>query len=245
MRQVPPDRPCTCQGCAAGQGSVYEPPRPHSSPVKELDRILLWVIGIFLAACLVALGIGYLPALAASGPVEVSAAQAGCLASGGTVGEHLCCLSVTDFPDRCMIGSCACSAEDSHSIRICNCPAGSCFNGTACVSTVRTFAECVAAGYTVTGGNPRQCSVPGGPSFTEPAPPALTADSCGAARGHWTDCGSRCRIDNQGKTGIACPDLCESLCECGGIAGFGCPDGYSCRTPSGIADALGYCVAKS
>jgi hypothetical protein len=109
--------------------------------------------------------------------------------------------------------------------------------------SIGSFEECVAAGYPVMESYPPQCRVPGGPSLTETLPPPITSESCQAARGHWTDCGSRCRLDNAGKTGIACPALCEALCECGGIAGFGCPEGYACRLPPGIADALGYCVA--
>jgi hypothetical protein len=209
-----------------------------------MDRILVWVVGILVILGVVVAGASLLPGLGqGSGPVVMSAAEAGCLASGGTVGEAVCCLSTDDFPNSCMIGACGCSAEDSHAVKTCTCPGGTCFNGTACAKVIRSFAECVAAGYPVMESYPRQCSVPGGPGFTEPIPAVITAESCGAARGHWTTCGSRCQIDNQGKSGIACPALCESLCECGGIAGFGCPEGYSCRMPSGIADALGYCVA--
>jgi eight-cysteine-cluster-containing protein len=67
---------------------------------------------------------------------------------------------------------------------------------------------------------------------------------CEGAGGHWNECGSRCMLDNQGKEGVACTMQCETLCECGGIAGFSCPKGYSCKMPTGIADALGYCVPK-
>jgi hypothetical protein len=69
----------------------------------------------------------------------------------------------------------------------------------------------------------------------------MTKELCESARGHWNDCGSKCYIDNQGKPDIVCPAVCEQLCECGGIAGFGCPEGYICKMPSGIADAMGYC----
>lgn len=68
-------------------------------------------------------------------------------------------------------------------------------------------------------------------------------ERCEEAGGRWNDCGSRCAIDNQGKVGVACPALCESLCECGGIAGSSCPKGFYCKIPEGIVDALGYCEA--
>jgi hypothetical protein len=210
----------------------------------DMDRILIWVIGILIALCIVVAGTAFI--LASTGPgkiVVVSEGEAGCLASGGTVSAAVCCLSSEDFPSSCMIGACGCSAENSHAVKICNCPAGKCFNGTACVAQVMNFEECAAAGYPVMESYPRQCRVPGGPGFVEDLLPPLTAESCAAARGHWTECGSRCQIDNQGKPAVACPALCEQLCECGGFAGFGCPEGYRCQMPSGIADALGYCVA--
>src|SRR5512136_639436 len=208
-----------------------------------MDRILVWVIGILAALCIIVAGVVILLAPVHGGPVVRSEAEAGCLASGGSVGEGLCCLSVDDFPDMCLVGACGCSAENSHAVQTCTCPGGMCFNGTACASLITSFDECVAAGYPVMESYPRQCRVPGGPTFVEQVPPAITAASCQAARGHWNECGSRCQIDNAGKTGIACPALCEALCECGGIAGFGCPAGYTCRMPEGIADALGYCVS--
>jgi len=209
-----------------------------------MDSVLKWVIGIFVFVVLVFAAAAWFQATIGSVPEEVSAAQEGCLASGGTVGEAVCCSSVMGFPNTCVVGACACSAEFSHPVKTCNCPDGTCFNGTACAKVIGSFAECAAAGYPVMESYPRQCHVPGGLTFVEEIPAPITAESCTAARGHWNDCGSRCRLDNQGKTGIACPDLCEPLCECGGIAGFGCPGGYRCRMPSVIADALGYCAAE-
>jgi len=220
-------------------------PLYHSHAVMGLNRIFIWVIGILATLCIIAASVLFLFVPVHRGaPIVVSEAQAGCLASGGKVGEAVCCLSTNDFPSSCMVGACGCSAEDSHAVKICTCPKGKCFNGTACVMSIGSFSECVAAGYQVLENYPRQCSVPGGPTFTEPIPPAITAQSCQGARGHWNDCSSRCRLDNAGRSDIACPAMCESLCECGGIAGFGCPQGYTCHTPPGIADALGYCVAQ-
>jgi hypothetical protein len=204
-----------------------------------MDRILGWVASILLAVVIAAVVLALVP----PGGQVVSGPEAGCLASGGTVGAAVCCLSVEDFPNTCLVGACGCSAENSHGVKTCNCPAGSCFNGTACVMAIRNFEECVAAGYPVMESYPRQCRVPGGPTFIEELPPVITAGSCQAARGHWNECSNRCMLDNAGKPDVVCPALCEALCECGGIAGFGCPEGFTCRLPLGIADALGYCVA--
>ena len=209
-----------------------------------MDRILRWVIGIFVALAIILVAVVFFPALLhGSGPVVVSQAEAGCLASGGKVGESLCCASVDDFPSTCIVGACACSAEFSHAVKTCTCPAGMCFNGTTCMKVVGTFGECVAAGYPVIESYPRQCRVPGGPTFTEQVPAGITAQSCQEAGGNWNECSSRCRLDNAGKSGVACPALCEALCECGGVAGFRCPSGSTCHLPAGIADALGYCAA--
>jgi len=209
-----------------------------------MDSILKMVIGTLVVIAVLLVAVLFVLAPLGGKPVVVSQAEAGCLASRGTVGESLCCASVEDFPSSCVVGACACSADFSHAVKTCTCPAGMCFNGAACAKVIGNFEECVAAGYPVMESYPRQCRVPGGPSFTEIIPAQITRESCQAARGHWTDCGSRCAIDNQGKSGVACPALCEALCECGGIAGFGCPAGFTCRMPSGIADALGYCVTE-
>lgn len=66
--------------------------------------------------------------------------------------------------------------------------------------------------------------------------------ACINSGGRWNECGSRCQIDNQGKSGVACTTVCEELCECGTIVGLKCPSGYYCKMPSGIADAMGYCI---
>ncbi|MBW2992937.1 hypothetical protein KY345_07035, partial [Candidatus Woesearchaeota archaeon] len=64
---------------------------------------------------------------------------------------------------------------------------------------------------------------------------------CESAGGHWNECSSRCGLMNVGNPDVMCTAVCEELCECGGIAGFGCPSGYNCVLPEGIADGLGYC----
>jgi hypothetical protein len=72
----------------------------------------------------------------------------------------------------------------------------------------------------------------------------LNEETCNVAGGHWNECGSKCSIKNAGNPGAVCVQVCEPLCECGGIAGFRCPRGYNCIMPTGVADALGYCAAN-
>jgi len=72
-------------------------------------------------------------------------------------------------------------------------------------------------------------------------PCGLDKDLCEAGQGMWNECGSRCQIDNQNELEVACNLMCEQLCECGTLMGYGCPDGYTCAVPAGIADAKGYC----
>jgi len=62
-----------------------------------------------------------------------SAAELGCIASGGTVTTANCCESAGDFPNSCAIGACGCAPEYSHPVKICGC-GDRCFNGTACVT---------------------------------------------------------------------------------------------------------------
>jgi hypothetical protein len=63
-----------------------------------------------------------------------SAAEQGCLGSGGAVTTVLCCAGTDDFPETCFVGACSCSPDASHEVRVCDCSAGTCFNGTACVT---------------------------------------------------------------------------------------------------------------
>ena len=59
-------------------------------------------------------------------------AAAGCVASGGTLGTESCCTSSGDFPSSCLVGACGCAPANSHSVQVCNCPSGQCFDGTRC-----------------------------------------------------------------------------------------------------------------
>jgi cysteine-rich repeat protein len=62
-----------------------------------------------------------------------SPAEQGCLTSAGTVTSASCCASSGDFPDTCGIGACGCAPAASHAVRVCDCGAGSCFDGSGCV----------------------------------------------------------------------------------------------------------------
>ncbi|MCD6229322.1 MAG: hypothetical protein J7K00_00785 [Candidatus Diapherotrites archaeon] len=68
----------------------------------------------------------------------------------------------------------------------------------------------------------------------------LTKETCEGAGGLWNECGSACR---GAPPGTDCIMVCVQYCECGGIAGFGCPQGYVCTDfiPEGAADAMGVC----
>ncbi|CEG12481.1 hypothetical protein MSIBF_A2360001 [groundwater metagenome] len=64
---------------------------------------------------------------------EQTTKEQGCLNSGGNVSEEMCCKIPGDFPNTCLIGACGCAPNESHEIKICDCGAGKCFNGTECV----------------------------------------------------------------------------------------------------------------
>jgi hypothetical protein len=63
-----------------------------------------------------------------------SGKEQACINSGGTVGTSLCCLNTGDFPNNCATGACGCSSGYSHEVKVCNCPAGKCFDGNSCVT---------------------------------------------------------------------------------------------------------------
>jgi len=58
--------------------------------------------------------------------------EQGCLNSGGTVSSGLCCASVGDFPNLCLIGACGCAPGASHAVRVCDCGNAGCFDGMIC-----------------------------------------------------------------------------------------------------------------
>jgi hypothetical protein len=57
-----------------------------------------------------------------------------CFQSGGHVVTQMCCKSTPDFSNTCVIGPCGCSPDNSKVTQICECEAGKCFDGTACVN---------------------------------------------------------------------------------------------------------------
>ena len=63
---------------------------------------------------------------------RVSGKEQSCIDSGGTVRMSLCCMSTDDFPNMCLIGACGCSPENSHEVKVCDCPEGKCFDGNSC-----------------------------------------------------------------------------------------------------------------
>ena len=68
----------------------------------------------------------------------------------------------------------------------------------------------------------------------------ITEQQCIEAKGHWNECGSPCA----GTDAEVCIQMCQVQCECGGIAGFNCPEGYKCRLSGKIMDEMGVCVPK-
>jgi hypothetical protein len=75
-----------------------------------------------------------LPVIAKSGPVTMPELERSCIQSGGSVTTMLCCNSVRDFPNLCLVGPCGCAPDNSHEIKVCDCGTGQCFNGTACIA---------------------------------------------------------------------------------------------------------------
>ena len=68
----------------------------------------------------------------------------------------------------------------------------------------------------------------------------ITKQQCIEANGNWNECGSPCA----GTDAEVCIQMCQVQCECGGIAGFNCPEGYKCRLTGKIADEMGVCVKE-
>jgi len=68
----------------------------------------------------------------------------------------------------------------------------------------------------------------------------ITEQQCKEANGYWNECGSPCA----GTEAEMCIQMCQVQCECGGIAGFSCPQGYKCRLTGKIMDEMGVCVKE-
>jgi len=68
----------------------------------------------------------------------------------------------------------------------------------------------------------------------------ITPEQCEQSGGNWNECGSPCA----GTDAEMCIQVCQAQCECGGIAGFSCPEGYKCRLTGKISDEMGVCVKE-
>ena len=68
----------------------------------------------------------------------------------------------------------------------------------------------------------------------------VTKQQCQDAGGHWNTCGSPCA----GTDADFCIEICQVQCECSGIAGFSCPEGFKCRLSGKIADEIGVCIEE-
>lgn len=62
----------------------------------------------------------------------LSEKERACINSGGTVRMSLCCKATSNFPNLCLTGPCTCSPENSHQVKICDCPEGKCLDGDTC-----------------------------------------------------------------------------------------------------------------
>ena len=121
-----------------------------------------------------------------------------------------------------------------------------------CYGTVKGItnpaANSAPAGYVAaaTDGSLGSCTVDAEGACAYLAPGQMTQLLCSNAKGHWNSCGTpeACRDPRVDRV---CPQVCTQYCECGGIAGFGCPTGYFCTEyePVGAADAMGLCKPLS
>lgn len=66
----------------------------------------------------------------------------------------------------------------------------------------------------------------------------INKETCEKVNGYWNECGSACA----GTDTELCIQVCVPQCECGGIAGFGCPKDYHCRLSGKIVDEMGVCI---
>tara|TARA_Y100000310_G_C20190682_1_gene582353 strand:- start:137 stop:454 length:318 start_codon:yes stop_codon:yes gene_type:complete len=66
----------------------------------------------------------------------------------------------------------------------------------------------------------------------------MSPSFCEEAGGKWNECGSPCA----GTDAEICATVCSPQCECGGIAGFGCPENFECKLSGKVVDEIGVCV---
>jgi len=79
-----------------------------------------WIIAILILVTVLIAG--------CTGGGNILTTEELCENSGGTVKTQLCCNSVNDFPDTCLIGACGCSPNDSHEVKVCDCGEGKCWD---------------------------------------------------------------------------------------------------------------------
>ena len=92
------------------------------------------IIAIIIILALVAVYLIVKPKIGEGGSIIPSGdLQKACTDAGGMVGQFNCCNSANDFPDGCHIGACGCASGESHTVKVCECPGGSCWNGKACM----------------------------------------------------------------------------------------------------------------
>lgn len=81
---------------------------------------------------------------------------------------------------------------------------------------------------------------PSGEDAGAPPPAAPTEEECKEAGGLWNPCGQllECYFFPE----LPCPEVCVPQCQCGGLVGFRCPEGYACLQPPWCCDFFGVCV---
>ena len=90
-----------------------------------------------------------------------------CVQSGGSVVTKMCCKSISDFPNTCVIGACGCSPDNSKEITVCDCGEGKCFDGISCVDIQNPTSTCRGKILSI-------CASPG-PEYS--GPQMITADA--------------------------------------------------------------------
>lgn len=106
-------------------------------------------------------------------------------------------------------------------------------------SNISNFDECVAAGYPILKTNPPRCETPDNKTFVQNQTYLMNQSICETGRGHWINCSTTC----ENETGICTEYRCIPYCECGGLAGFRCPENFYCTDyyPEWTSDAVGIC----
>lgn len=64
--------------------------------------------------------------------VDYAGIELGCTSTGGTLTTLDCCQDTRDYPITCGVEACNC-ITDLEPVLYCQCGAGTCFNGEACV----------------------------------------------------------------------------------------------------------------